>query len=196
MAAWLAYLKSRLVLPQEKGPDGEPTADEMATRLRWRLQRLDAMRAAATRLMGRDRLDRDVFGRGDPEPVNVVKLRTYKDTLYDLLTAYATERVRRLGGKAYRPAHGAGAADRGGARAAGADAGPDFATGAALTRLLPLEWQGGRPPPLGPGLHPAGLPGTGPGRQGGDCSRRRRSRKFMCGTGPVPVTQPGARSVT
>ena len=49
--------------------------------------------------MGRERLDRDVFGRGDPEPVNVIKLRTYKDTLYDLLTAYATDRVRRLGGK-------------------------------------------------------------------------------------------------
>src|SRR5690242_1442332 len=103
MAAWLAYLKSRLILPQEKGPDGEPTADEMATRLRWRLQRLDAMRAAATRLMGRERLDRDVFGRGDPEPVNVVRLRTYKDTLYDLLTAYATERVKKLGGTAYQP---------------------------------------------------------------------------------------------
>jgi segregation and condensation protein A len=104
MAAWLAYLKSRLILPQEKGPDGEPTADEMATRLRWRLQRLDAMRAASTRLMGRERLDRDVFGRGDPEAVNVIKLRTYKDSLYDLLTAYATDRVRRLGGHAYKPA--------------------------------------------------------------------------------------------
>ena len=104
MAAWLAYLKSRLVLPQEKGPDGEPTADEMATRLRWRLQRLDAMRAASTRLMGRERLDRDVFGRGDPEPVNVIKLRTYKDTMYDLLTAYATERVKKLGGATYQPA--------------------------------------------------------------------------------------------
>src|ERR1700734_2157573 len=103
MAAWLAYLKSRLIPPQEKGPDGEPTADEMATRLRWRLQRLDAMRAAATRLMGRERLGRDVFGRGDPEPVNVIKLRTYKDTLYDLLTAYATDRARHLGGKSYRP---------------------------------------------------------------------------------------------
>ncbi len=103
MAAWLAYLKSRLVLPQEKGPDGEPTADEMATRLRWRLQRLDMMRAAATRLMGRERLDRDVFGRGDPEPVNVVRLRTHTDTLYDLLSAYATDRVKRLGGKAYAP---------------------------------------------------------------------------------------------
>ena len=52
------------------------------------------MRAASTRLMGRERLDRDVFGRGDPEPVNVIKLRTYKDTLYDLLTAYATQRAR------------------------------------------------------------------------------------------------------
>ncbi len=103
MAAWLAYLKSRLVLPQEKGPDGEPTDDEMATRLRWRLQRLDMMRAAATRLMGRERLDRDVFGRGDPEPVNVVRLRTHTDTLYDLLSAYATDRVKRLGGKAYAP---------------------------------------------------------------------------------------------
>jgi segregation and condensation protein A len=102
MAAWLAYLKSRLVLPQPT-VDGEPSADEMATRLRWRLQRLDAMRASATRLMGRERLDRDVFGRGDPEPVNVIKLRTYKDSLYDLLTAYATERARKLGGNAYRP---------------------------------------------------------------------------------------------
>src|SRR3954470_7668660 len=71
MAAWLAYLKSRLVLPQEKTPEGEPTADEMATRLRWRLQRLDAMRAIGTRLMGRDRLDRGGFGRGGPGGANV-----------------------------------------------------------------------------------------------------------------------------
>lgn len=105
MAAWLAYLKSKLILPQPPGADGEPTADEMAARLRWRLQRLEAMRQASTRLMGRDRLGRDVFGRGMPEPVKVVKLRTHTDTLYDLLTAYATERVRKLGGKAYRPAH-------------------------------------------------------------------------------------------
>ena len=62
----------------------------MAARLRWRLQRLEAMREAAARLMARDRLDRDVFARGAPEPVNVVKLRTHTDTLYDLLTAYAT----------------------------------------------------------------------------------------------------------
>src|SRR5215467_12840058 len=142
MAAWLAYLKSRLVLPQEKSPDGEPSADEMATRLRWRLQRLDAMRAASTRLMGRERLGRDVFGRGDPEPVNVVKLRTYKDTLYDLLTAYATDRARRLGGKAYQPQmapvlHIEEARERL-ERMLG-----KISDWSALTRLLPFEWSGG-----------------------------------------------------
>jgi segregation and condensation protein A len=104
MAAWLAYLKSKLILPQAQAAEGEPTADEMAARLRWRLQRLAAMREAAARLMARDRLGREVFARGAPEPINVIKLRTYKDTMYDLLTAYATERVRKLGGKTYRPA--------------------------------------------------------------------------------------------
>ena len=104
MAAWLAYLKSRLILPQPGGVSSEPTADEMATRLRWRLQRLEAMRESAARLMARDRLGREIFSRGMPEPVNVVKLRTYKDTLYDLLTAYAGERVKTLKGKSYRPA--------------------------------------------------------------------------------------------
>jgi segregation and condensation protein A len=103
MAAWLAFLKSKLILPQPPTVDGEPTADELAARLRWHLQRLEAMRQASTRLMGRDRLGRDVFGRGMPEPMKVVKLRTHTDTLYDLLTAYATDRVRKLGGKTYRP---------------------------------------------------------------------------------------------
>jgi segregation and condensation protein A len=142
MAAWLAYLKSRLILPQEKGVDNEPTADEMATRLRWRLQRLDAMRAASTRLMGRERLDRDVFGRGDPEPVNVIKLRTYKDTMYDLLTAYATERVRKMGGGVYRPVAPIvlqieEARERL-ERLLGR-----ISDWSALTALLPMEWQGG-----------------------------------------------------
>ncbi|HEX2760049.1 MAG TPA: ScpA family protein [Rhizomicrobium sp.] len=143
MAAWLAYLKSRLILPQEKGPDGEPTADEMATRLRWRLQRLDAMRAASTRLMGRERLDRDVFGRGDPEPINVVKLRTYKDTLYDLLTAYATERVRKLGGKSYRPQM-APVLQIEEARERLERMLGKISDWSALTALLPFEWTGGQ----------------------------------------------------
>jgi segregation and condensation protein A len=142
MAAWLAYLKSRLILPQEKGSDGEPTADEMATRLRWRLQRLDAMRAASTRLMGRERLDRDVFGRGDPEPVNVIKLRTYKDTLYDLLNAYATDRVRRMGGKSYRPQM-APVLQIEEARERLERMLGKISDWSALTRLLPFEWSGG-----------------------------------------------------
>src|SRR5471032_1117139 len=142
MAAWLAYLKSRLVLPQEKGPDGEPSADEMATRLRWRLQRLDAMRAASTRLMGRERLDRDVFGRGDPEPVNVIKLRTYKDTLYDLLTAYATDRARRLGGQAYKPQM-APVLQIEEARERLERMLGRISDWSALTGLLPFEWTGG-----------------------------------------------------
>jgi segregation and condensation protein A len=103
MAAWLAYLKSRLILPQAPGADGEPTADEMASRLRWRLERLEAMRQAAARLMARDRLGREIFARGMPEPVKVVKLRAYTDSLYDLLTAYATERVKKLRGRSYTP---------------------------------------------------------------------------------------------
>jgi segregation and condensation protein A len=101
MAAWLAYLKSRLILPQPETKEGEPTADEMATRLRWRLQRLDAMREMAARLMAGDRLGREVFARGAPEPVKVVKLRTYKDSLYDLLQAYAGERIKKMRGKNY-----------------------------------------------------------------------------------------------
>ena len=142
MAAWLAYLKSRLVLPQEKAPEGEPSADEMAARLRWRLQRLDAMRAAATRLMGRERLDRDVFGRGDPEALNVIKLRTYKDTLYDLLTAYATDRVRKLGGHAYKPQM-APVLQIEEARERLERMLGKISDWSGLTRLLPFEWQGG-----------------------------------------------------
>lgn len=105
MAAWLAYLKSRLLLPQPPAIEGEPTAQEMATRLRWRLQRLEAMREAAARLMARDRLERDVFARGAPEPVNVIKLRQQTDTLYDLLTAYSAQRLKRVRVSTYRPRH-------------------------------------------------------------------------------------------
>jgi segregation and condensation protein A len=143
MAAWLAYLKSRLILPQPPSADGEPTADEMATRLRWRLQRLEAMRQAAARLMAGDRLDRDVFGRGDPEPVNVVKLRTYKDSLFDLLSAYAVQRTKKLGGKTYvrqqapvlQIEEARGRLERMLGRI------PDWS---GLDRLLPFEWSGGQ----------------------------------------------------
>jgi segregation and condensation protein A len=91
MAAWLAYLKSRLLLPEAEGPDG-PSAEEMANALAWRLKRLEAFRDVSSRLMGRPQLARDVFGRGDPEPVADIKHPQWSATLYDLLSAYARQR--------------------------------------------------------------------------------------------------------
>jgi segregation and condensation protein A len=91
MAAWLAYLKSRLLLPEVK--DGEePTGEELAAELAFRLRRLEAMRDAANRLANRNRLGRDLFQRANPEPVEVIKRGEYTGTLYDLLTAYASMR--------------------------------------------------------------------------------------------------------
>ena len=91
MAAWLAYLKSRLLLPEEKGDD-EPTGEELANALAFRLRRLEAMRDAASRLANSDRLERDVFGRGSPEPIVIHKQSEYSATIYDLLSAYAAQR--------------------------------------------------------------------------------------------------------
>ena len=93
MAAWLAYLKSRLLLPKEETGD-EPSAEELALRLQLRLQRLEAMREAGGRLMGRDRLGRDTFARGNPEGIKVLKTGTYDLTLYELLKAYADHHER------------------------------------------------------------------------------------------------------
>ncbi|HTW35853.1 MAG TPA: ScpA family protein [Rhizomicrobium sp.] len=143
MAAWLAYLKSRLMLPQPNAQDGEPTADEMAARLRWRLQRLDAMREAAARLMARDRLGREVFARGAPEPVKVVKLSTYTDTLYDLLTAYATQRLKKVGGKTYKPVHMPVLLIEEARERIERMLGR-IGNWSGLSNLLPIDWQGGQ----------------------------------------------------
>jgi segregation and condensation protein A len=93
MAAWLAYLKSRLLLPEEASPDG-PSAEDMANALAWRLKRLEAFREVSTKLLGRPQLQRDVFHRGDPEPVADIRHPQWSATLYDLLSAYATQRQR------------------------------------------------------------------------------------------------------
>ncbi|MFO1090095.1 MAG: ScpA family protein [Hyphomicrobiales bacterium] len=95
MAAWLTYLKSRLLLPPPH-EDDEPPPEELAQRLAFRLQRLHAMREAVAQLMARNRLDRDVFGRGAPEPVVVERKPEFADTLVDLLKAYSERRVRRM----------------------------------------------------------------------------------------------------
>jgi len=95
MAAWLAYLKSRLLLPEPAGAD-EPSGEEMAAALAFRLQRLEAMRDAAARLVNRDRLGRDVHPRGAPEPIETKATTRFTATLYDLLTAYAAQRQRQM----------------------------------------------------------------------------------------------------
>jgi segregation and condensation protein A len=93
MAAWLAYLKSRLLLPEPPKAD-EPTGEELAEQLAFRLQRLEAIRAASRLLVERTRLGRDVFARGMPEPVVVTKSPAWDANLYDLLAAYGRERQK------------------------------------------------------------------------------------------------------
>ncbi len=93
MAAWLAFLKSRLLIPQPHKDDG-PSGEEMASALAFRLKRLEAMRDAATRLVNRNRLGRDVFARGAPEHIPVERTSAFEASLYDLLQAYASLRQR------------------------------------------------------------------------------------------------------
>ena len=95
MAAWLAFLKSRLLLPEPATPDG-PSAGEMATALANRLRRLEAIREAANRLMNRQQFQRDIFPRGNPEAIAEIRHPRFTATLFDLLTAYATQRQQRV----------------------------------------------------------------------------------------------------
>ena len=92
MAAWLAYLKSCLLLPKDPGID--PSPEELALRLQLRLQRLSAMREAGARLIGRDRIGRDVFLRGAPEGLRTIRRAAWQAELYDLIAAYGAVRAR------------------------------------------------------------------------------------------------------
>ena len=94
MAAWLAFLKSRMLLPKEHSDDPTPSGDELAARFAFRLKRLDAMRQAAAQLMTRKRLGYDVFARGMPEGVRTIRERQYTAEIFDLLRAYADRRQR------------------------------------------------------------------------------------------------------
>ncbi len=93
MAAWLAYLKSRLLLPEPEEGE-EPSGAEMAAALKYQLQRLQAMRDVGVRLMALPRLGRDVFARGEPMPLRIVAETTYDISLYELLSAYGRSRSR------------------------------------------------------------------------------------------------------
>jgi segregation and condensation protein A len=92
MAAWLAYLKSCLLLP--KDPEADPSPEEIALRLQMRLQRLDAMREAGARLLGRDRIGRDVFQRGAPEGLRLIRKAAWQVRDFDLFAAYGAVRAR------------------------------------------------------------------------------------------------------
>jgi segregation and condensation protein A len=92
MAAWLAYLKSCLLLP--KDPEADPSLEEIALRLQMRLQRLDAMREAGARLLGRDRVGRDVFLRGAPEGLRLIRKAMWQVRDFDLFAAYGAVRAR------------------------------------------------------------------------------------------------------
>ena len=96
MAAWLAFLKSRLLLPREKSDDATFSGEELAQRLAFRLMRLDAMRKAAAQLLTRHRLGRDVFARGAPEGVKTIRETEYTAQIFDLLQAYASQRTRTI----------------------------------------------------------------------------------------------------
>ena len=95
MAAWLAYLKSRLLLPDEEADAEEPSGPEMAAALALRLRRLAAMRDAAAALMERPQLGRDVFPAGRAEGLPVHEEALHESTLHELLRAYAAHRIRR-----------------------------------------------------------------------------------------------------
>jgi segregation and condensation protein A len=92
MAAWLAYLKSCLLLPKEE--DADPSPEELALRLQLRLQRLNAMREAGARLIARNRLGRDVFARGAPEGIRIVRKSLWRAEFYDVISAYGQLRAR------------------------------------------------------------------------------------------------------
>lgn len=96
MAAWLTYLKSRLLLPREKEQGETTSAEELARRLSFRLMRLEAMREAGAQLMTRTRLGRDVFARGMPESTRTVRETQFTARIYDLLHAYADQRRRTI----------------------------------------------------------------------------------------------------
>ena len=94
MAAWLAFLKSRLLLPSEKGEEEELSAAEMAARLAFQLQRLEGMRNAGKKLFERPQLGRDFFKRGSPEQMKIFRTSVFEVSLFDLLRAYSSTRDR------------------------------------------------------------------------------------------------------
>lgn len=96
MAAWLAYLKSRLLLPRKERTVGDEPAEDIAAHLAWRLARLDAMRVAGEALYERPQTELDVFVRGSPEAIAITQIPLWEADVWDLLQAYASQRARNV----------------------------------------------------------------------------------------------------
>jgi segregation and condensation protein A len=96
MASWLAYLKSRLLLPKKERPSGEEPVEDIAAHLAWRLARLDAMRTAGQELYERPQTGLDVFVRGAPEAIAITEIPLWEADVWDLLQAYASQRGRAI----------------------------------------------------------------------------------------------------
>jgi segregation and condensation protein A len=103
MAAWLAFLKSKLLLPDLEEDGEELSGPEMAARLTWQLKRLQAFRDAGQKLMDRNRLGRDIFRRGQPEGIRLIRNSVYEVTLYELLRAYVIQKEARGVGEVQLP---------------------------------------------------------------------------------------------
>lgn len=101
MAAWLTYLKSRLLIPEQEKEDDQPSGEEMAARLAFQLQRLQAMREAGARLMARDRLGIQTFSRGMPEGIRYVRKPDYQADMFEMLKAYSDGRIRSVSHEKY-----------------------------------------------------------------------------------------------
>jgi segregation and condensation protein A len=96
MASWLAYLKSRLLLPKKERPVGEEVAEDLAAHLAWRLMRLDALRRAGDALYQRPQTELDVFVRGAPEAIGITQIPLWQADVWDLVRAYASQRARAI----------------------------------------------------------------------------------------------------
>lgn len=147
MAAWLAYLKSRLLLPRtEKVKGEEPPAEQMAAALAFRLKKLEAIRKVAETLMERPQLGRDVFTRGDPEATVVIPSGRIDTSLYELMAAYVTQR-RKEGARRYAPSQRVEAFPLEAARDWLREVMPRLADWTPLKQVAPEPFEGDGPSP-------------------------------------------------
>lgn len=102
MAAWLALLKSRLLIPKPQLPPDEPDPTQMEAALRQKLMNLAAARMAARKLEELPQLDRDVFLNGQPQTTVLTKTTTWRADLYELLNAYCADRTKSVRKRAYK----------------------------------------------------------------------------------------------